>query len=600
MVKCVPQVKSERFRPQWGRGASGLLGAMILWLATATSLHATSFTASLDHDTMIVGETATLTLSFQDGSPSAIPAPPSVPNLLIQDTGASGISFNEINGVQSRIWTHNFIVKGLQPGDYTIPSMSVTIDGQLYRSQPVKLSVTKTPPAPEGIDPANPDIAFMRLAVPKKTVYVGEMFRAELQLYLREGIVRITDVQPSPAQGEGFTVGKSQEGSHRQARIGNSGYSVIPVNMVFTAAKAGRITFEPMEYSMNLLFGPIDFFGRPTRMQHVALSNLPVTIQALPLPTNNVPPGFNGAVGNYSLAVNVSPTNVAVGDPVNVKVEITGSGALENVALPTQTGWQQFKLYPPTSEVHADDQLGMSGTKSFALTAVPENMDVRELPPFAFSYFDPDQKTYRTLSHPAVPLTIRPSAASLPPPTFSSGNVSDNPPPVRDVVPIKQRLGTLATISPPLIQQPWFLALQAIPAVAWLALLFNRKQRERLANNPRLRRQKQVEQTIRTDLHNLRRFADANQPADFFATIFHLLQERLGERLDLPASAITEAVLDERLRPIGVSDDQLAALHELFQTCNQARYAPDTTHEELLSLIPKVESALNDLKKVNA
>ncbi|MDB6020299.1 MAG: hypothetical protein JWQ04_156, partial [Pedosphaera sp.] len=114
------------------------------------------------------------------------------------------------------------------------------------------------------------------------------------------------------------------------------------------------------------------------------------------------------------------------------------------------------------------------------------------------------------------------------------------------------------------------------------------------------RRQRQVEQTIRSGLRDLRQSADANQPAVFFATLFRLLQERLGERLDLPASAITEAVLDERLRPLQVPEEQLAALRELFQTCNQARYARQTTNAELVSLVPKVETALNDLKKVNA
>ena len=41
-------------------------------------------------------------------------------------------------------------------------------------------------------------------------------------------------------------------------------------------------------------------------------------------------------------------------------------------------------------------------------------------------------------------------------------------------------------------------------------------------------------------------------------------------------------------------------LRELFQTCNQARYAPQSTHQELLSLIPKVETAIEDLKKLKS
>ncbi len=72
----------------------------------------------------------------------------------------------------------------------------------------------------------------------------------------------------------------------------------------------------------------------------------------------------------------------------------------------------------------------------------------------------------------------------------------------------------------------------------------------------------------------------------------------MGERLDLPASAITEAVIDERLRPDGVPETALQALEELFLTCNQARYAPQRSSSELASLVPKVEQMLRELQRL--
>jgi predicted anti-sigma-YlaC factor YlaD len=79
-----------------------------------------------------------------------------------------------------------------------------------------------------------------------------------------------------------------------------------------------------------------------------------------------------------------------------------------------------------------------------------------------------------------------------------------------------------------------------------------------------------------------------------------LLQEQLGERLDLPASAITEAVIDEHLRPRGVPEATLAPLHELFQTCDLVRYAPMKSSQELAAVIPKLEGVLRDLKELKA
>ena len=172
-------------------------------------------------------------------------------------------------------------------------------------------------------------------------------------------------------------------------------------------------------------------------------------------------------------------------------------------------------------------------------------------------------------------------------------------PPRQDIVPIKQRLGMIAQGQAPLLRQPLFLVLQVLPLGAWLSLLIWRKRADLLANNPRLRRQRRLAVTIRQGLGHLRQAAQANNSDEFFAALFRLLQEQLGERLDLPASAITEAVVEERLKPAGAPDSIIAAVEELFQKCNLARYAPVKTSEELSAMIPNVESTIRELQNLN-
>ena len=103
---------------------------------------------------------------------------------------------------------------------------------------------------------------------------------------------------------------------------------------------------------------------------------------------------------------------------------------------------------------------------------------------------------------------------------------------------------------------------------------------------------------MKTHLHIL--LATENNSDDFFATLFRLLQEQLGERLDCSASSITEAVIDERLARLGAPEATLAGLRELFQLCNQARYAPLRTSGELAAVIPQFENAIRGLQEVNA
>ena len=103
---------------------------------------------------------------------------------------------------------------------------------------------------------------------------------------------------------------------------------------------------------------------------------------------------------------------------------------------------------------------------------------------------------------------------------------------------------------------------------------------------------------MRNGLAELRKLAAENNSDQFFASLFRLLQEQIGERLDLPASAITEAVIEEHLLPRGLPDSIIVPLQELFQLCNLARYAPIRTSQELAAIIPKFESVADSLQKL--
>jgi len=161
-------------------------------------------------------------------------------------------------------------------------------------------------------------------------------------------------------------------------------------------------------------------------------------------------------------------------------------------------------------------------------------------------------------------------------------------------------LGALAQAGPPLVTRPVFLAVQSLPVLTFLAAFVWRKRADSLANNPRRRRQRQVAQLVRDGLNDLRRLAAENHSEEFFATLFRLLQEQLGERLDCPASAITESVIDERLVALELPEPILSGLRELFQLCNQARYAPVRGTTELNSVVGQFEKVIGELQELKA
>ena len=591
-----------------------LLFALVALPGFAPSLLlAASFPATLDRETVSVGESATLTLKFEGGEPKAVPTPPALPNLQIRGEG-SARNISIVNGQRSDSISQNFALTPTQPGVYTIPALRAEVDGQVLTTQPLKLTAVKA--GSTAADNAGEKLAFFKLFVPKKVVYFGEVLTIEFQVCVREGLANTENILQSfdqyggcPLKAEGVSILKTAHAQRRRIRSGNAIYGVATLVTSLSPIKTGPLALGSMDVNLTLQI-PLpnqrrrdlsDPFGIFQQMQveerRVALSAEPETLTVLPLPKENVPANFNGAIGSFTMTLSAGPTNLAAGDPVTVKVQISGRGAFDSLTLPEQTGWRDFKTYPPTTKVETTDALGLQGTKTFEQVVVPQSADIKALPPVSFSFFDADKKSYRTLTQPAVPLIVRPGGAAPTPTVAATSRAApDNPPPAQDIVHIKPCLGAVAQIAPPLLQQSWFLALQAVPLLAWLAAVMWRRRADQLANNPRLRRRRQVAQVVRQGLVELRQHAADNKSDDFFATLFRLLQEQLGERLDLPASAITEAVIEEHLRPRGVPEVALTAMHGLFQTCNLARYAPIKSSQELAAIIPKFEAALHELQ----
>jgi len=68
--------------------------------------------------------------------------------------------------------------------------------------------------------------------------------------------------------------------------------------------------------------------------------------------------------------------------------------------------------------------------------------------------------------------------------------------------------------------------------------------------------------------------------------------------LNCPAAAITENVIEEHALLRCAPQPTLAALRELFQLCNQARYAPVRGTSELNSVAARFEQTVSELQGV--
>jgi len=590
--------------PKWKPGLAALFAFLV-----AVNSGAASFTASLDRDAITLGEQATLSLKFDGMQPQDAPALPTVPGLRVQYVGPSS-SFSFINGQTSSSITYNYIVAPQRDGEFVIPGIRVEVNGQRFMSSALKLTVSKVnAPSAATVNSGN-EVAFLKFNFPKNRIYVGEPEVGRLELYLRDDVQNFGNFQLTGTPTDGFSAGKIAElqNQRRRLQVGNRFYTIIPLAAPLTAIRAGALTLGPFTASVVVVVpsqndggDPIfrQFFNQGEQKQ-VTLATDPISVESLPLPEQNKPANFTGAVGDFTMKATAGPTNVTVGDPITVRVQISGRGAFDTLTLPVQDAWRDFKTYPSTTKLETSDQFGFQGTKTFEQIISPQNSDVHQLPPLSFSFFNPEDGQYHTLTQSAVPLVVKAAGASPMPAMAANKNSGPENQTPQDILPIKDNLGSQAAQSSPLIVQPLFLTAQAMPVLAFLAAFIWRRRTDSLASNPRLRRRRAVAQLVLDGLNDLKKYAAENQPDEFFALLFRLIQEQLGERLDCPASAITENVIEEHPVLRGAPKATLDSLGELFQLCNQARYAPVRGAGELNSVATKFEKTATELQKVKA
>ena len=572
---------------------------LLLCVGGCLTAGAASFRAQLEPDTIYQGQSASLSLTFEGGQPDRLPALPRIANLTY-GTGGREDRMTIVNGRQSSTTTYRYSVLAAQPGTYDIPPIVVQIGGQFLASEPLRLTVVSAAQAAQRAN-AQPARALLRIHVPRTNVFVGEVLPVEVTAYA----INPSAYDIAPLVADGFTVGKAERTEQSRVPLNGMIYTRLGMRTTVTPGKAGTLTLGPatgrvqveVPLARRRTGDPLDFFNDPffnrqTESQVLTVVSEPLRIEVQPLPAVDVPAAFTGAVGEYALEVRAAPTNVAVGEPVRLRIQLSGKGALETWSWPSlEEALQDFRVYPAVSRVETTDTLGIEGSKIFEQDIVPENTQVRQVPPLAFAFFDPINTRYVALTNPPIPLTVRPTGLAR---TLAVAGQAEPPP--KEIVHLKPRPGTLAALAPPLVTRSWFVMLQAVPVLAWLAMWLARKRREHLERNPRIVRRHHVSRLVKSGLAGLAGLAEEGNAEEFFALAVRLLQEVLGERLGLPAASITEAVIEERLQPLGVRAELTDELHVLFQACNQARYAPSSSVENLQQTAKVVERVLHELQ----
>ena len=472
----------------------GWLVALALLLGATAQAADVSVKASLSRSVTVIGEPVQFEIKITGAKRAGDIPDVTVDGLEIRYAGTTkqqSLQFGFGNNRNESSLIYLYEVTPAKNGTFTFPAIAVDVDGQTLKTEPVKLTVQassvdeSTRPRAQGI---------VELIVAKKTAYVGEMIPVEVRLYV-DARVKWQPVAMPEISGEGFTKQKMLEPRHtKQVTKNGFDHDMLVFKTAIAPGKAGKLSIGPVEMIYNAqvprarpnrprspfdLFGD-DLFGDPifAQTQQVRVKAAAVELTVQPLPAAGKPREFSGAVGRFQFAAEGSPHAVKIGDPVTMKLRISGRGSFDRVAAPALQEPGGWRSYPPagTFQKDAGDDLGMSGTKTFEMAVVPEEQKT-QMPAFQFSYFDPEAEKYVTLASVPAPLKVEgvKAAAATPAPKTTDAAPVPKPEPAAPPT-ATDILGPLDAAGPrksftPLYERREFRLAQIVPGIVLFLLL---------------------------------------------------------------------------------------------------------------------------------
>jgi hypothetical protein len=316
-----------------------------------------------------------------------------------------------------------------------------------------------------------------------------------------------------------------------------------------------------------------NFFG-PSVPKDINVISPATELTVLALPTEGRPPDFRGAVGAFKIASDLAPAAAEVGEPLTLRLTVTGSGNFDRVDSAMLDHADHWKTYPPKSSFIPGDAQGRKGEKIFEQPLIASKAGEQTVPALTFSYFDPTARRYETARSSPLSVHISPSQADS---TLTASQVSagaSNTPQntyAAGLRPDHVVAGTSARSLVPLYLRPRFLAVPSLLALAFAGAWLGTGRRKEHAVNMPLRRRR-LSKAANRALAQVEAASRRGDAARFFSSARSALQQTLAARWRLEQDRVTSTEVNSRMGSEG--HDILL----LFALADEAKYSGHDLH----------------------
>lgn len=513
-------------------------------------------------------------------------------------------SITIINGKMQREvhrgYTFQYRLTPRRKGDVVIPSVSVVVKGQTYRTNEIRLGVNQ---------PVETEDFKLRMSLSRGSCYVGEPVVLTVTWYIGRDVRDFRFTMP-PLEGDDFDVVDPEVKIDPNKRyyqlqladgqvvaekgtgeIDGQTYATISFRKALFPKRSGTIAIPQATVECSAVTGATrgrdlfddffndNFFGmsRGALKRYVVPSNA-LSLSVRELPAAGRPANFAGHVGDYKISASASPTDVSVGDPITLKITLSGPDFLGKVDLPPLAQQPELATYFKIPDERADGRV-VGRTKVFTQTIRAKNENVKEIPPIAFSFFDTKSGAYRTISTDPIPISVRATrvVTAVDAEGTTAGPMGSPLESWKEGIaynyegPAVLRPQTAGILSA--LESLSWLAAFFVPPAAFAGLLAARTARRRREENFESFRARGAYKRLRGRLDAVRK--EGASGARLCELVLAAMREYLGDRLSVPGATLTTGDVERMLRERAAAPEAIEALRSVMASCEAGAYAGD-------------------------
>ena len=333
--------------------------------------------------------------------------PPSFNGFNIVGGPNQSVSNSWINGNRTFTKTYSYFLSPIKRGRFTIGQASIEIDGDIYKTSPVNIQVTEavdSSASPNSSESLVEDDIQLIVELSKRNPYLNEPISVVYKLFFSPEInVRNLGEVDSPEFKNFWSqkIDVPRLEIKRSSLNGKSYNYVTWKKTLLYPQKEGKLDINPMtlDVSIDLPTNRRDFFGNIIYTQTSSkVSSKKQIVDVKPLPSNNKPEDFLGAVGNFQIAINSNKSQLKATESFQLELKVSGTGNLKLFSIPELIVPSSLEKYEP--EYSENVKIGLSGMNGNIIntyTIVPQFQGKYPIPTVKFSFFNPSTKKYVTI-----------------------------------------------------------------------------------------------------------------------------------------------------------------------------------------------------------